>query len=508
MDTIGIINETCKLLGIDRLDPDNTDLDDEAVWKSIRDDTTLIFQWESNSAQAYLKKFMSDETIAKVKQKVGNFSYLKWFSFGNGLLRPACASYRDSVSGGDFYDNGFKELNDFLAPEAGRVCMQETIMMFLVKFCGYSQAESDSVRRAIAKKKGTVTLLPEIEQRFIDYSSTHYDITAEKCAEVIKPFLQIILDASSYGFSWNHSDAYSAVGYIAGYLRYYHPLEFLTAAFNTFLDKEEKTTAITEYAKKVGVKISNIKFRHSRAKYSCDKQNNVIYKGMQSIKFLNEDVSEKLYEMRDQKFNTFADLIDKFPGNSKQLDILVKLNYFEEFGGIGYLLNVIELYDKYHKKKTFKKDTLDLPEKIIPVLKKYSSETEKTYRVNDVDGFFEELVSFVKDREIPIESRLKWENEFLGYSATIMPEKVGVWVITAVDTKYSPKMTMYSLSDGKTVIAKMPIKDFRNNPVCIGDTVRVTFEERPKSKLVDGTWVKSTTEKETWIKYISYYNMK
>lgn len=201
LDNIGVINKACQLAGIERLTPDNVDLNDEKVWKSIRDDTTLIFQWESNSAQAYLKKFMSDETIRKVKAKTSNFSYLKWFSFGNGLLRPACASYRDEVSGGDFYDNGFKELNEFLAPEAGRVCMQETIMMFLVKFCGYTQAESDNVRRAIAKKKGTATLLPEIEQRFIDYSSTHYDITKEKCQEVIKPFLQIILDASSYGLT-------------------------------------------------------------------------------------------------------------------------------------------------------------------------------------------------------------------------------------------------------------------------------------------------------------------
>ena len=142
-------------------------------------------------------------------------------------------------------------MNEFLAPEAGRVCMQETIMMFLVKFCGYTQAESDNVRRAIAKKKGTEQLLPEIEKRFIEYSSTHYNITKEKCQEVIKPFLQIILDASSYGFSWNHSDAYSAIGYISGYLRYYYPLEFLTAAFNIFTDKEDKITAITDYAKKI-----------------------------------------------------------------------------------------------------------------------------------------------------------------------------------------------------------------------------------------------------------------
>ena len=85
---------------------------------------------------------------------------LKWMSFGNGLLRPACASFRDSVAKGEFYDNGFDALNEFLAPEAGRIAMQETIMQFLIKFCGYSSAESDNVRRATAKKKGTEKLLP------------------------------------------------------------------------------------------------------------------------------------------------------------------------------------------------------------------------------------------------------------------------------------------------------------------------------------------------------------
>ena len=159
LDNIGVINATCRMLGIDRLTPDNVDLNDEKVWKSIRDDTTLIFQWESDSAQAYLKKLMSDETIAKAKEKDPNFSYIKWFSFGNGLIRPSCASFRDDVACGKFYDNGFKELNEFLAPEAGRVAMQETIMMWLQKFCGYSPAESDTVRRAISKKKLIATLL-------------------------------------------------------------------------------------------------------------------------------------------------------------------------------------------------------------------------------------------------------------------------------------------------------------------------------------------------------------
>lgn len=81
LDNIGVINETCKLAGIERMTPDNVDLDDEDVWRDIREDTTLIFQWESASAQAYLKRFMSDETIAIAKSNNKDFSYIKWFSF-------------------------------------------------------------------------------------------------------------------------------------------------------------------------------------------------------------------------------------------------------------------------------------------------------------------------------------------------------------------------------------------------------------------------------------------
>lgn len=505
LDNLGVINQTCELAGIDYLTPDNVDLDDEKVWKSIRDDTTLIFQWESDSAQAYLKKFMSDETIAKIKAKSSNFSYLKWFSFGNGLLRPACASYRDEVSGGDFYDNGFKELNEFLAPEAGRVCMQETIMMFLVKFCGYSQAESDSVRRAIAKKKGTETLLPEIEQRFIEYSSTHYDITKEKCQEVIKPFLQIILDASDYGFSWNHSDAYSSIGYISGYLRYYYPLEFLTASLNIFSDKEEKTTAITNYARKVGITIKDIKFGHSKADYSMEKETNSIYKGIASIKYMSADVANKLYDLaHTQKFDSFIDLLRIFPGDSRQLEILIKLNYFSQFAPIGKLLNIVELYNKFGTRKTLKEsDVLSLPTPIQEVIAKYTVKPKTQYKITDNDGMLRELAELVGERPITMMMRLEWEKEFLGYCASTDQSQQGSWLVLDIDTKYSPKLSIYAIWSGEQRIVKVSKRDFQSNPLTKGDTIRLTIEQRPKTKLVDGQWVKDESVKEDWLKYYS-----
>lgn len=498
LDNIGVINECCKLVGIDRLTPDNVDLEDENVWRSIKDDTTMIFQWESDSAAAYLKKFMSDDVVAKAKENSKDFSYIKWFSFGNGLLRPACASYRDEVADGVFYDNGFKELNDFLAPEAGRVCMQETIMQFLVKFCGYSNAESDNVRRGIAKKKGTEQLLPEIEKRFIEYSSAHYDITKERCQEVIKPFLQIILDASSYGFSWNHSDAYSCIGYVSGYLRHYYPLEFLTAAFNTFTGKEDKIVSITEYANKVGIKISPPKFRYSRSGYQMDKVTNSIYKGLESIKFMNAEVSEELYELRDQQFDSFLNLLEVFPGNSRQREILIKLGYFEEFGGTLKLLKLCDIYDLYHGKKLIKKDKCNLP---LELVKKYAiSETAKQFKFDGqaMDNLLREFTKMVPDGEIPLRTRLESEAEYLGYISYTNPKFQNTGFVLNVDTKYSPKISVYRLDTGETITYKLAKTAYQKNPFDKGNIIKFYSENRPKSKKVNDEWIK-LAETEPWI---------
>lgn len=412
LDNIGVINDTCKILGIERLTPDNTDMEDMSVWKSIRDDTTLIFQWESDSAQHYLKQFMSDQTLEIAKSKIPNFSMLKWMSFGNGLLRPACASFRDSVARGEFYDNGFDALNEFLSPEAGRIAMQETIMQFLVKFCGYSAAESDNVRRAIAKKKGTETLLPEIEKRFIEYSSEHYDITKERCEEVIKPFLQIILDASAYGFSWNHSDAYSSIGYICGYLRYYYPLEFLTAALNIFGDNMDKTADITNYATKVGIRVTLPKWGLSRGEYFFDKEKKIIAKGLSSVKYMSAGLADELYELAKNKYTSFMDLLkdldEKSSINSRQLDILIKLDFFSDFGNQRELLRMVDLFSNFFKKgqaKQIKKSDVD-GTPLEDIIRRYavgvtkSGGIAKSYTLLDISSILHEAEKSIRDMHL------------------------------------------------------------------------------------------------------------
>ena len=506
LDNIGVINETCRLAGIERLTPDNTDLDDMEVWKEIRDNTTLIFQWESNSAQAYIRKFMSDETLDKVRDKIPNFSMLKWLSFGNGLLRPACASYRNEVADGEFYDNGFAELNEFLAPEMGRVCMQETIMQFLVKFCGYSQAESDNVRRAIAKKKGTETLLPEIESRFIEYSSTHYDITAERCAEVIKPFLQIILDASAYGFSWNHSDSYSAIGYICGYLRKYYPYEFITSALNIFKDNEEKTSAITEYAGEKGIRISPPRFGLSKDVYVFDKEKKVISKGIESVKYMNKAISNELFALKDSNYTHFMDLLldieNKTSVNSRQLDLLIKIDYFMQFGNCVELLRINEMFDffKNGTAKSIKKDKIksEILENIISehaTDKKKDGSESKFYTITDMRGLLMACEDYIKSLNLKdLSYKLKCANqqEILGYiDLTTNNEedrrKLMITKVVPLISKDSGEPWAYALftksvGSGKTSRLTLKANLYNNKPVKSMDIIYAKRVEQNKSR--------------------------
>lgn len=498
LDNIGVINETCRILGIERLTPDNVDLNDVKVWDSIREDTTLIFQWESDMARKYIKKFMSDRTITKAKERSGEFSMLKWMSFGNGLLRPACASFRESVANGEFYDNGFDALNKFLAPEAGHIAMQETIMRFLVQFCGYSDVESDNVRRAIAKKKGTETLLPEIERRFIEHSSAKYGLTEERCAEVIKPFLQIILDASAYAFSWNHSDAYTCIGYISGYLRYYYPLEFLTAALNIFNDNSDKTAAISAYATKRGIRVTTPKWGISRERYFFDKESNTIAKDVTSIKFMSEKLAYQMYNLSQRKtYAYFMDLmLDLFSEtciDSRQLDMLIKIDFFSMFGNQRELLRLSDLFQNTFKRGSVKRIMRGsiAGSGIEPIVQKYavgvtkSGGEAKSYTILDIGSIMHETEEALKSLHMnDLSDVLKVKNfeEVMGYPGYVSgkPEdsrKLYIFEMKEAKSKngdrYGQHIRTKNIGTGKESFLTIRNHAYTKNPVHKGDIIRV-----------------------------------
>lgn len=409
LDTIELINETCKLAGIKRLTPDNVDINDVKVWDSIRDDTTQIFQWEGSTGDSYIKKLLSDENIKRFQEVNENVDRMTLLSIGNSAIRPAGASYRDDLASGVVRKTGSKPIDNFLSNTFGYLVFQEQIISFLHQYCGFTMGEADIVRRGFAKKTGTDKYIPIIKSGgYMTDNSTHYikgyiatmkeqyDIEEIKSEEDIVAFIQVIEDASSYLFSLNHSQPYSYEGYVSGYLRTYYPLEFLTIALNINKDKEEKTRDLINYTKKIGIRIKPPRFRRSKAGYFCSKEDNSIYKGVGSIKFMNDQVATELYNFRNNRYSNFVDLLYDIKRNttlnSRQLDILIKVNFFEEFGDINKLLYIRDKFDVLFDKKRLRKDKIEELGISEDLIRKYAeTEIETTISGFDCIAYLESL---------------------------------------------------------------------------------------------------------------------
>ena len=499
LDTIELINETCKLAGIERLTPDNVNINDKAVWDSIRDDTTAIFQWEGTTGDRYIKQLLSESNIQKFKALNPNIDYMTLLSIGNGAIRPAGASYRDDLANGVIRKSGNAAIDEFMKPTFGYLVFQCQIIQFLHEYCGYTMGEADVVRRHFAKKTGTDKDIPQIKAGFVKTMAERYNMSQDESDKVIADFIQVIIDASNYLFSLNHSQPYSYEGYVSGWLRYHYPLQFLTVAMNINQGKEEKTAALTAYAHKVGIKIKSPKFQHSRSDYFCDIKENVIYKGLGSIKYMSTDVAEALYGMRDMQFKNFIDLLFAIQQletkpDARQLDILVKIGYFAEFGPAKALLLGVEIFNKFSKCKTIKLDKWIEMGYNIDMLKPYAGKlTEKTASQLDNCSIILSILRSMKMPKTTIVDKLKWQIELLGYVDGSDPNSdPNDWLVldfktTGYGTVYC---TLYNLCYGAERTYRANKKFWTNHQLSKGDVIRVVLQEKNKMKKDEnGEWV-------------------
>ena len=504
LDNIEIINETCKLAGIKRLTPDNVP-QDEKVWLSIAEDTIGIFQWESELASKYIEKLFSKETIERIRKIYPEFKFIDLFSVGNGAIRPAGASYRDELAAGIFRDNGHEALNKFLAPTLGYLVYQEQIINFLNQFCGFTMGEADTVRRAFAKKTGTETHIPKIKAGFIKTMEEKYNVHQEEAEKLIVNFLQVIIDASDYLFSLNHSQAYSYIGYICGYLRYYYPLEFFTVALNQFAGDLDKTAKIMDYLHKHNMKVEQPTFGKSKSSYFCDKDAKVIYKGIQSVKFLNADIADELFRVsQEEKYDNFIDLYNNVPGiNSRQWEVLIKIGYFRAFGTVNKLLTILSLFDKY-KKKNYKKETLDDAEAAI--IKRFAeSETEKMFRNVNTEALIKYYASILPEEPDAANVLAAYQAEYIGSVSIIVPgADRKECIVLDINTKYTPTLKLYRLQNGDIIDVKVAKKDYFEKPLKAYDAIYVaSCTPKQKMKKINDEWVKL----DDYNFYITYYKM-
>ena len=449
---------------------------DEKVWKLFRDGIT-----------ATLNQVDGDWATGLVKQyKIHSVGEAAMFT---AALRPSFESWRDIFINRQTYTTGCEQLDKVLQQTHSLILFQENLMQYF-EWLGVSPAESIGLIKKISKKKIHKEDFDALEERL--HQNWIKNVGNDDKFEQIWSMVQSCI---SYGFCSAHGLATGYDMLYGAYLKSHYPLEYYTVCLNNYADNQTKTTNLTNELAYFGIKLKPIKFRYSSNKYMPDKSTNSIYKSIKSLKFMNDNVAQTLYVMRNTKFDSFIDFLKVNPCDSRQTVALIKLSFFSEFGKSQYLLDVYDIYNEYSNKSIIKKDKCTIDRNL---LLQFCTETEKQYKIQDREGLIQALCKGVEQKNISIMEYLQTQNEYLGYIDYINPKAKDYGFITEIETKYSPKITMYQLDTGKPITVKMSKVDFNYYGVQVNDTIKYVLEPRKKSTRVGDKWVK-TNEEEYWI---------
>ena len=487
-----IIRDVCKLANIQIPSINELDklLDDKTFDVYKKGLTCSINQADSDYATNLVMKY-KPKSLAEMSSFVA-------------IIRPGCASLLDDFIERKSYTTGVQALDNILEDSEHRLIYQESIMKYLI-WLGISEPQSYDVIKKIAKKKFKEPELKALKEQLLE--GWQKQVGEEKGFEET---WQVVEDAAKYSFNASHSLSYAYDSLYGAYLKSHYPLEYYTVALNYYSNDATRTGKLTSELKSYGITLEKPKFRYSIDEYFMDKENNKIYKGTGAIKFLNKECSLYLYSLKDKRYDSFIDLLEEITNakdennkayvNTRQLDILIKLQYFQEFGNNKKLSIIYDYFKNLHGRKLIAKDKLqdfNIPDyalKLEGIL-----ETEKQYKFDNMCNILKLIEKNIPNESFDISEQVSFEMDALGYISMTYDVKKNICFVIDVDTKYTPRLTLYCLNNGKSVICKVNKNTFKNNPINKNDIIKaIKFEEKYKQTLVDGNWKRSDT-KEWWL---------
>jgi DNA polymerase-3 subunit alpha len=473
--TVDVIYDCLDMIGKDTeyiRDLDYKSLDVLGVFKGGYTDG--IFQFESDGMKNTMKK-MKPTGIDDL-------------SVVNALYRPGSMKYIDNyinrMHGLEKFEYLNKDLEEVLRITYGIIVFQEQ----LIEIGRLAHMRNpDLLRQATGKKD-----IKKLKQAEPELREGLYARGWSK--EQVDQLWADMLEFAKYSFNKAHSQAYAIIAFICAFLKKNHPLEFMCAWLNSLEGKEsEKFEIAYKEAVRLGIKFNTPSFRNTTP--LCVVENGGITYGLSLIKHCNRQIGEEVRTL-DKDYKYFVDLLVDLKEttivNSKQLDILIRLGYFNEFGKPEKLIDIVDefvegkvRYDKKHKPAT--------KVKRIEGLHLFESNMEEVAPYSPMDT-------------------IMFEREHYGFILSKFPEMKGRIVgVLNIDMKYTPKFDCYVFKSGEIFQFKVKKDKFFGRKDIeafeVGDMIKIlAISEREKNKKVDDKWVK-TGEIEYYLEKCSRYRL-
>ena len=198
----------------------------------------------------------------------------------------------------------------------------------------------------------------------------------------------------------------------------------------------------------------------------------------------------------------------KIKVNDTQIETLIMLNYFAEFGNNNKLLEEFKLFCNYYGRTQINKDKLDELHLNKDVFLKYvGKETKSLYKNINFVSYIKEISEFIPDKYVALPKQLKFERELLEIPIYQNEELPKTWYYvlgfkTYGDRINTPYLILYNLNDASIVNCQINnSKRFREEPFGIYSIIDVRkMEDVPKRKKIGEKQYVITNEMKTVIK--------
>jgi DNA polymerase-3 subunit alpha len=465
--TIDVIYDVLEMIGKDYgyIKIDKLDFDDKKVLDVFKNGlTTGIFQFESPGMKNTLRTVGIDS--------------LEELAICNALYRPGAKSFIKNFAarkkGTETYEYLHKDLETILANSYAIIVFQEQ----LIDIGRLAHIKNpDDIRVATAKKKIEVMnkVKPELNTKLLERGWTQNQF--DDLWEQIEAF-------AKYSFNRSHAVLYAVVAFQTAFLKCYHPKEYVCATLNSYKGKIKDIKNKLNLLYENKIKVEKFDFRKSFP--YCKMEDSKFYYGVSLIKDCNTNMCLELEKVRNMKFDSFIDFLIYITENCSidktQMNVLINLNFFDEFGGNKKLSTI------YNEFKTGKN--------------KYSKTYVEKTKLKRIE-LLKEFEKSVSDEKLSLKEQFEYENENVGTICGRFDISKRYVYITNVQNQegYAPRVEFYCLNNGAIESMKIPTRTFNNKLLSIGDIIYITeINEKPKKIFISqGNFKNSETEKEWWI---------
>ena len=379
----------------------------------LEGNTSGVFQFESDGMTSLLKKMFIDVGENDTPEK--GEEYFERLIAAVSLYRPGpmdeIPNYLKAMhSGNVVYDHPM--LESILGSTYGVLVYQEEIMFAVRKLAGFTAGQSDTVRKAMGKKKKEI--MTEYGEYFI-YGSEKYDKAHPESPKNIKGCIKngvpeatarLIWDKmvkfAEYAFNKSHATCYAGLGAITAWLSCYYPVEFMTGVLNSYLGTNEKIAKYSSDCANLGIKVYSPDINRSGRNFTVidNGDEKAILFGLAGIKEVGSVAADAIIEERQNgEFKNLADFLVRMADYKFTKRALLALTYSGALDCFGYNraslvaanTDMLDLIKRVKKKNKNQLDIFDMIE-----IEEYSLEIKER---PDFDNFAKSI----------------HEKEYLGY---------------------------------------------------------------------------------------------